>query len=376
MEGLLAATENDNASNDGDLSPSKTAASLSPAVDSEATTGSDTAQTSPSAEAAPVETGSVVIRIAEYSIQNQRMVYRLETTTNLSNFPKQLMVASRRYEDFQWLHTGLLANRTLTSVMVPKLPERISMATDSKVPAPGTESFGWTNDFAKRAKQLERFLNRISRHPKIQQDIHFVTFVAGTEQELVSPSSLNVMSLFSRSPDPKSDAEADLMALHTSALRYQKRVMACMEALGKMLRSRKVAADAMLALTTTFGMPDKRLEVDRDVFALSEFAATAAKRTAECEWKRLDVQDVFTAFLGDYKDISEGMTEALNRRLNLMLASQNAAKAVQKAKAALDSAKVANPEKIAQFESLKEEDKKALDALIDSTAEIRQEVVV
>jgi len=83
---------------------------------------------------------------------------------------KEKLVSVRRYSDFLWLHDQLRNHNR--SLVIPPMPEKSLTGNFS----PELLLF--------RCRELTRFLMRVSTHPKLSQDEHFVFFLSADKNEM------------------------------------------------------------------------------------------------------------------------------------------------------------------------------------------------
>eukprot|EP01112_Ceratiomyxa_fruticulosa_P008422 TRINITY_DN2183_c0_g1_i1.p1 TRINITY_DN2183_c0_g1~~TRINITY_DN2183_c0_g1_i1.p1 ORF type:complete len:536 (+),score=135.56 TRINITY_DN2183_c0_g1_i1:431-2038(+) len=88
--------------------------------------------------------------------------YRINTKTTLPSFKNPEVTVMRRYNDFLWLYDQLHENR---GVIIPPLPEK------------GIISRFSTEFIEYRRKELEKFLNRVARHPRLYLSSSFRVFL-------------------------------------------------------------------------------------------------------------------------------------------------------------------------------------------------------
>ncbi|KAK9763833.1 intercellular trafficking and secretion [Basidiobolus ranarum] len=90
----------------------------------------------------------------------QHISYLVTTETELQSFPKPHIQVRRRFQEFVWLHNTLAYE--YPACMVPPLPEKHRMEYLKG------DRFG--QEFVdKRKDSLERFLQRVARHPTLQK---------------------------------------------------------------------------------------------------------------------------------------------------------------------------------------------------------------
>eukprot|EP00002_Diphylleia_rotans_P038439 TRINITY_DN8743_c0_g6_i1.p1 TRINITY_DN8743_c0_g6~~TRINITY_DN8743_c0_g6_i1.p1 ORF type:complete len:440 (-),score=105.63 TRINITY_DN8743_c0_g6_i1:286-1605(-) len=92
--------------------------------------------------------------------------YRISTRSNWSIFASEEFFVRRRYTDFLWLRTQLV--KTFPTVLIPPLPEKQRMDYLDRLSPEFLE---------KRRRFLEKFLIRISTHPKLRSHDDFHTFL-------------------------------------------------------------------------------------------------------------------------------------------------------------------------------------------------------
>uniref|UniRef100_A0AC34QLC5 PX domain-containing protein n=1 Tax=Panagrolaimus sp. JU765 TaxID=591449 RepID=A0AC34QLC5_9BILA len=125
---------------------------------------------------------SMIIDLLSYEKRgegiNAFLVYKIATRiTNMPGYSKSYYEVWRRFSDFLGLREKLLEKYQHLGILVPTAPEKsISALTKTKLNSNSEENHG--NEIVdKRARDLKRFLRRISRHPKLVTDCDFRDFI-------------------------------------------------------------------------------------------------------------------------------------------------------------------------------------------------------
>eukprot|EP00002_Diphylleia_rotans_P013268 TRINITY_DN258_c0_g1_i1.p1 TRINITY_DN258_c0_g1~~TRINITY_DN258_c0_g1_i1.p1 ORF type:complete len:434 (+),score=119.81 TRINITY_DN258_c0_g1_i1:74-1375(+) len=92
--------------------------------------------------------------------------YRVSTSSDWSVFSSNEVAVRRRYRDFVWLRTQLV--KAFPTMLVPPLPEKQRMDYLDRL----TPEF-----LEKRRRFLEKFLQRVSEHPKLRENEDFHSFL-------------------------------------------------------------------------------------------------------------------------------------------------------------------------------------------------------
>ncbi|WVQ64915.1 sorting nexin-4 [Kwoniella botswanensis] len=98
--------------------------------------------------------------------------YAVKTQTNLSTFPNKLVVVRRRFQDFEFLREHLVKN--FPACVVPPIPDKHRLEYIKG------DRFG--PEFIERRRlDLQRFADRIARHPTLQRSQLVNDFLQSTE---------------------------------------------------------------------------------------------------------------------------------------------------------------------------------------------------
>lgn len=138
----------------------------------------------PSATTASIrsdQSSNLECRIPSYTIElegtsNQFVNYNVAYTSNSTLYASSHQETQRRFKDFKFLHTQL--SHSFPASVIPPLPDqhRLEYLTGDR----------FSNDFIQRRKQdLERFLQRISRHPILKRSKLVIDFFVSTEWNTV-----------------------------------------------------------------------------------------------------------------------------------------------------------------------------------------------
>ncbi|CAG8481128.1 4764_t:CDS:10 [Acaulospora morrowiae] len=98
--------------------------------------------------------------------------YLVNTKTTLSTFAEPTVSVRRRFQDFVWLHNSL--SRDFAACVVPPLPDKHRMEYITG------DRFG-PEFVEKRRASLQRFLDRLARHPTLQMSEYFRIFLESRE---------------------------------------------------------------------------------------------------------------------------------------------------------------------------------------------------
>nr|XP_032829580.1 sorting nexin-2-like isoform X2 [Petromyzon marinus] len=110
---------------------------------------------------------------------NAYMVYHVNTKTSLSGFRGSEFGVKRRFSDFLGLHSKLSTRHGAVGVIVPPAPEK-SVIGMTKVKV-GKEDPSSAEFVEKRRSSLERYLQRVAKHPTLLQDPDFRDFLERDE---------------------------------------------------------------------------------------------------------------------------------------------------------------------------------------------------
>ncbi|KAI6195476.1 Sorting nexin-2 [Aphelenchoides besseyi] len=149
--------------------------------------------------------GSIHVFIRAYEKRgegiNAYLVYKIETRVlNIPGYQKSHYEVWRRFSDFLGLREKLLERFQHQGVVVPMAPEKsVKAFTKTKLNTANDETY--TSDVAeKRTRQLERFLRRLTRSPRLVTNhdlIDFLTFDANlpraTSTSALSSNSVKKM---------------------------------------------------------------------------------------------------------------------------------------------------------------------------------------
>lgn len=128
------------------------------------------------------EPSKIQISIKQYEKRGEGMnayiVYKIVTRAeNVLSFANKEYEVWRRFSDFLGLHEKLMEKYFHKGIMIPPPPEK-SLAALTKTIMNHSGDEHTTNDFAeRRARALQRFCVRISRHPKLVSDCDFRDFL-------------------------------------------------------------------------------------------------------------------------------------------------------------------------------------------------------
>lgn len=108
---------------------------------------------------------------------NAYMSYKVRTKTSIPAFKRPDLSVDRRFSDFLGLHEKLVGKHRHAGRIVPPAPEK-SIVGMTLVKMSKTDEEAVSIDFVeKRRAALERYLNRIAKHPCLVQDQDFHDFL-------------------------------------------------------------------------------------------------------------------------------------------------------------------------------------------------------
>lgn len=129
------------------------------------------------------------------------VLYKVITRTNLPFFRRESFTVSRRFSDFLGLREKLAEKHLFSGRIVPPAPSKDAYNTARVKMAKEGEKDG--EFLEKRAKELERFMNRIGEHQVLRTDPDFREFLE-LETDLPKATGTSALSgagmkrLFSR----------------------------------------------------------------------------------------------------------------------------------------------------------------------------------
>ena len=122
---------------------------------------------------------------------NAYMSYKVQTKTAMPSFKRPELVVDRRFSDFLGIHEKLIAKHRHAGRVVPPTPEKSIVGMTLVKMSKSDEEAASINFVEKRRAALERYLNRVARHPSLVQDQDFRDFL---EQEEL-PQATNTRAL-------------------------------------------------------------------------------------------------------------------------------------------------------------------------------------
>ncbi|GAA6010195.1 hypothetical protein JCM10207_005661 [Rhodosporidiobolus poonsookiae] len=160
-------------------------------------------QLNPAAAAATLATGAHGQAVHDVHVKDGKVElegtsdtfvsYLVTAETDLSSYNSKTPSARRRYHDFVFLRDGLV--KDFPACVVPPLPEKHRMEY--------IVGDRFSNDFIERRRQdLERFLQRLARHPKLSRTELFQQFLESTEWNVYKHKHSARVSISSDSSDP------------------------------------------------------------------------------------------------------------------------------------------------------------------------------
>ncbi|KAK2555411.1 Sorting nexin-2 [Acropora cervicornis] len=104
------------------------------------------------------------------------MVFKVSTQTSMATFKNAESTVKRRFSDFLGLHERLNTKFAHLGRIVPPAPEK-SVVGMTMVKFGKGEENSPVDFIAKRRAALERYLNRVARHPILREDPDFILFL-------------------------------------------------------------------------------------------------------------------------------------------------------------------------------------------------------
>ncbi|KOO25931.1 sorting nexin 1 [Chrysochromulina tobinii] len=105
--------------------------------------------------------------------------YEVRTKTSLPQYVNSEFAVTRRFRDFDWLHTQLVA--TFPGAIVPPLPEKHAAQVATYKVTAQQQSAAFLEE---RRSQLQRFLQRLVAHPMIHTAPDLQAFLEKPDDEL------------------------------------------------------------------------------------------------------------------------------------------------------------------------------------------------
>eukprot|EP00033_Pygsuia_biforma_P001428 GCRY01001612.1.p1 GENE.GCRY01001612.1~~GCRY01001612.1.p1 ORF type:complete len:431 (+),score=88.28 GCRY01001612.1:173-1465(+) len=107
--------------------------------------------------------------VVEVSSLKKFVVYTITTQTNMPQFEGDSFFVKRRFKDFLWLHKVLVENHP--GIAVPPLPEKVAVGRFHEAVVEA------------RRRELERFLDKVTFHPSLKEDVSLRLFLQTTNDE-------------------------------------------------------------------------------------------------------------------------------------------------------------------------------------------------
>ena len=123
---------------------------------------------------------------------NAYMSYKVQTKTAMPSFKRPELIVDRRFSDFLGLHEKLIAKHRHAGRIVPPTPEKSIVGMTLVKMSKSDEEAANINFVEKRRAALERYLNRVARHPSLVQDQDFRDFLE--QDELPQATSTRAFS--------------------------------------------------------------------------------------------------------------------------------------------------------------------------------------
>ncbi|CAO4367110.1 unnamed protein product [Caenorhabditis nigoni] len=142
------------------------------------------------------------VKIAEFEKRggffDVHFVYRVETEVEgVAGYTRKRYDTWRRFTEFMDLHEKIVAKYRQKGVIIPQPPEKKMSVMAKAMTATHTSQ---DREILQRARHLERFLNRLIQHPRIQSDCDlrdFLTIEAALPASSLKPDiSLGVLKAF------------------------------------------------------------------------------------------------------------------------------------------------------------------------------------
>lgn len=112
---------------------------------------------------------------------SSHFTYEVTTKTSLPQYKFGQFSVTRRFRDFDWLHTQLCSK--FPGVIVPPLPEKQSATVQTMRVSGVGFSAEWLEE---RRSQLQRFMQRVVCHPSLHAAPDLQTFLEASEETLES----------------------------------------------------------------------------------------------------------------------------------------------------------------------------------------------
>jgi len=258
---------------------------------------------------------------------NAYMAYKVNTKTTLPEFKKQEMGVYRRFSDFLGLHDKMVEKYQHQGRIIPPPPEK-SVLGMTKIKM-SKEEAGSQDFVEKRRAALERFVNRVGKHPTLRHDPFFKEFLEmdGELPKATSTSALSgagVMRLFNRVGD--SFGKITFKMDETDQWFEEKQQQ--IEALDQQLRKLHSSIEALVAhrkeLATNTGVFAKSaamLANAEEHTALSRALSQLAEVEEKLDALHLDQADadffVFSELIKDYINLIISIKEVFHERVKI-----------------------------------------------------------
>jgi sorting nexin-1/2 len=258
---------------------------------------------------------------------NAYMAYKVSTKTTLPEFKKQEMGVYRRFSDFLGLHDKMVEKYQHQGRVIPPPPEK-SVIGMTKIKM-SKEEAGSQDFVEKRRAALERFVNRVGKHPVLRLDPSFRDFLEmdGELPKATSTSALSgagVMRLFNRVGD--SFGKITFKMDETDQWFEEKQQQ--IESLDQQLRKLHSSIEALVthrkelaANTGVFAKSAAMLANAEEHTALSRALSQLAEVEEKLDSLHLDQADadffVFSELIKDYINLITSIKEVFHERVKI-----------------------------------------------------------
>lgn len=258
---------------------------------------------------------------------NAYVVYKVTTRTNVKIFRSCEMSVSRRFSDFLGLHEKLVEVHQCRGRVVPQPPEKSVLGmTMVKMTKDETSSLDFVE---KRRTALERFLNRIARHPDLREDRNFIDFLE-VDDDLPKSSatsalssagiarlfgkvgeSINKMAFAMSEPDQWfEDKQEQIEALD----RELKQLHASLEILVIHRRELSLNIGQFAKSIAVLGSAEENMALSKALSSLAEIETKVEQLTAD----QADTDFfVLSELVKDYISLIQSVKDTLNERVKL-----------------------------------------------------------
>lgn len=258
---------------------------------------------------------------------NAYVVYKVTTRTNLKFFRSCEMTVSRRFSDFLGLHEKLVEGYQCRGKIIPQAPEK-SVLGMTKVKMTKDET-GSMDFVEKRRASLERFLNRIAKHPDLRSDRHFIDFLE-VDGDLPKSSTTSALSsaglvrLFGKVGDSINKMTYTMSEPDQWFEDKQEQIEALDQELKQLHASLEMLVIHRKELSLSIGQFAKSVAVlgsSEENMALSKALSSLADIETKVEHLMADQADtdffVLSELVKDYINLIQSVKDTLNERVKL-----------------------------------------------------------